>query len=72
MYTKAHSTYEQADARSTIASSDNEMAQFATALAQRGQRFMVLAPGKTNGADKLLAWLVGDREPSDGWNDAKS
>ncbi|CAF9927706.1 DNA binding protein [Imshaugia aleurites] len=55
--TAAHGSYQQADARSNSASSNDELAHFATALAQQGQSFVVLVPGKTNGADQLLAWL---------------
>ena len=62
--TEAHRSYEQTDAPSNSTSSDDEMAQFATALAQRDQPLRVLAPGKTNGVDRLLAWLVGHLRPS--------
>ncbi|CAD6568308.1 MAG: DNA binding protein [Alectoria sarmentosa] len=55
--TDAHQSYEQADGGSHMNSSNNEMAHFATALAQRDQPFMVLAPGKINAVDKLLVWL---------------
>ena len=67
---EAHRSHGLADARSNKTSSDNEMAKFATALAQRDQPFIVLAPGKTNGADKLLAWLVGNLQSSHAWQDA--
>ena len=68
--TEAHRSYEQADARSDRTSSDDEMAHFATALAQRDQPLRVLAPGKTNGVDRLLAWLVGHLRPSHAWRHA--
>ena len=70
--TDAHQSYEQADGGSHMNSSNNEMAHFATALAQRDQPFMVLAPGKINAVDKLLVWLVGDHEPSHTWQDTDS
>lgn len=63
--TGANRTYEQADARSKLATSDNEMANFANALAQQDQPFIVLAPGKTPGVDKLLVWLVCGQKSSD-------
>ena len=62
--TEAHRSYEQADAHSNNRSRDDEMAHLATALAQQDQPLIVLAPGKTNGVDSLLAWLVSDRESS--------
>lgn len=62
--TEAHRSDKQPDARSNLTSSDDEMAHFATALAQRDQPFIILAPGKTNGVDRLLAWLVGVNKSS--------
>ena len=67
---EAHPSYEQAEARSNKRTSDDEMACFATALAQQDQPLIVLAPGKTNGVDKLLAWLVDDRKHSHAWQHA--
>ena len=58
---------EQADARSNRTSSDNEMAHFAAALAQRDQPLIVLAPGKMVGVDRLLAWLVNGQKCSNTW-----
>ena len=69
--TEAHRSYEQADARSNIRSRDDEMAHLATALAQQDQPLIVLAPGKTDRVDSLLAWLVSDRESSHAWQQAK-
>ena len=57
--------YDQVDARSHRTNSDNEMAHFATALAQRDQPLIVLAPGKMAGVDRLLAWLVDGHTFSD-------
>ena len=65
--TEAHHSYEQADTGSNMTCSNNEMAHLATALAQRDQSLMVLAPGKTNGVEKLLVWLVGDHKYSCAW-----
>ncbi|KAF6221378.1 hypothetical protein HO133_002233 [Letharia lupina] len=55
--TEARRSYKQAHARSNTTSSDNEMTLLATALAQRDQPLVVLAPGQTDGVDTLLAWL---------------
>ncbi len=62
---EARRSYEQADARSHRTSDDDEMAELATVLAQQDLPLMVLAPGKTNGVDRLLTWLVGDDTFSD-------
>lgn len=48
---------------SNTTSGRDEVAHFANALAQRDRSLLVLAPGKTDGVDKLLAWLVGDHSP---------
>ena len=63
--TEAHRLNEQASAHSNRTSNDNEVVHFANVLTQRGLPVMVLAPGKSNGVDKLLAWLVGDDKPLD-------
>lgn len=55
--TEAHHSLEKADTGSNTTCSDNEMTHLATALAQRDQSFVVLAPGKTHGVDRLLEWL---------------
>ena len=55
---EALGSHKQVDARSNRTSSNNEMAHFATALAQRDQPLIVLAPGKMAGVDRLLTWLV--------------
>ena len=64
--TEARRSYEQADTRSNKTRSDYEMAHLATALAQQDQPLIVLAPGRTSGADKLLAWLVSYRGSAHG------
>lgn len=64
IHTEAHRTYDQAGARSNTTCGDSEIAHFANAMAQRDLPLIILAPGKTQGADKLLAWLVGDHEYS--------
>lgn len=65
--TEARRSYKQAHARSNTTSSDNEMTLLATALAQRDQPLVVLAPGQTDGVDTLLAWLVREHQISDAW-----
>lgn len=67
IHTEAQGSYEQAGARPKKTSNDKEMAYLATTLAQQDQPFIVLTPGKTNGVDKLLAWLVSDSKSSDAW-----
>lgn len=68
--TEARRSHEQADTRSNETSNDYEMAHLATALAQQDQPLIVLAPGRTDAVDRLLAWLVGDRGPSFAWQQA--
>ena len=65
--TEAHRSYERTDARSNTTCGDGEITHFANALAQRDLPLVVLAPGKTQGADTLLSWLVGDHEHLDAW-----
>ena len=64
---EALGSYDQVDARPNRTSSDDEMAHFATALAQRDQPLIVLAPGKMAGVDGLLAWLVDGHKLSYTW-----
>ena len=55
-FTEAH---RPDDPHSSPTSSDIEMTHLANALAQKHQPFIVLAPRKSQGVNKLLGWLVG-------------